>query len=393
MRRMNKNAGFSLVELIVVIAIMAVLAGVGVAGYSMYLDHADKAADEALLYEVNLAFNTACNINGVAPTDIQSAVWDMNTKKVTHVNGSPTDPIVASFDEFFEVTNATFRVYTYLKFEEGKFVAGDEALNSVLATLLGMSDSISDFKNSAFYKADGLGVEGLMGSVVDITDLAVSFMQGSNGVQTTLASGAYADALANALGFESATAEGYEAAVGALVMKKAEQLAIADGKTVSDYGEYMNAASQQILANNTILTAANLSSSANANTLISDIKGGFTGDDITAIKNNSDGEGISKAAAAYALYTAYAYSLPEGEREDAITATGDISAMLQGIQEDEGFQQYLETEAATTDLNGYLASMGMINGCVGSEATENILLNGFGDSDLLALLQQATSGN
>lgn len=44
---MKNNKGFSLVELIVVIAIMAILAAVAVVSFSVYIDQARNAADEA----------------------------------------------------------------------------------------------------------------------------------------------------------------------------------------------------------------------------------------------------------------------------------------------------------------------------------------------------------
>lgn len=52
MRKMKNNAGFSLVELIVVIAIMAILAGVGVAGYSIYTTESKKGVDRDLVAKI-----------------------------------------------------------------------------------------------------------------------------------------------------------------------------------------------------------------------------------------------------------------------------------------------------------------------------------------------------
>ncbi len=49
---MKTNKGFSLVELIVVIAIMAIIAAVAIPVYNVYLDKANKAADEQLLADI-----------------------------------------------------------------------------------------------------------------------------------------------------------------------------------------------------------------------------------------------------------------------------------------------------------------------------------------------------
>lgn len=57
-RRVGKNnAGFSLVELIVVIAIMAILAAVAVVGVSVYIPKAQKAADEQMIADVQKAID------------------------------------------------------------------------------------------------------------------------------------------------------------------------------------------------------------------------------------------------------------------------------------------------------------------------------------------------
>ena len=52
MKFMNKNGGFTLVELIVVIAILAILAGVAVPAYSGYVEKANMQADISLANEV-----------------------------------------------------------------------------------------------------------------------------------------------------------------------------------------------------------------------------------------------------------------------------------------------------------------------------------------------------
>lgn len=59
-KRLGKNnAGFSLVELIVVIAIMAILAAVAVVGFSLYIPKAQQAADEQLISDIEYAMTLA----------------------------------------------------------------------------------------------------------------------------------------------------------------------------------------------------------------------------------------------------------------------------------------------------------------------------------------------
>lgn len=56
---MKTNKGFSLVELIVVIAIMAIIAAVAVPVYNVYIDKANKAADEQLVGDIKYALTLA----------------------------------------------------------------------------------------------------------------------------------------------------------------------------------------------------------------------------------------------------------------------------------------------------------------------------------------------
>lgn len=57
----KSNAGFTLVELIVVIAIMAILAGVGTVGYGAYIKSANKNADKTLVGNIMRAIETAAS--------------------------------------------------------------------------------------------------------------------------------------------------------------------------------------------------------------------------------------------------------------------------------------------------------------------------------------------
>ena len=92
---------------------------------------------------------------------------------------------------------------------------------------------------------------------------------------------------------------------------------------------------------------------------------------------------------AYGLYTAYAERNGLTVSDDYLTVLGELDSDV--------FQNYLTTPEAATDLKGYQSSMNMISGTTSDkDAISNMVLNGFDDPALVAVLQQALkqpSGN
>jgi type IV pilus assembly protein PilA len=89
MNMMKKNAGFTLVELIVVMAILAILAGVAVPAYSGYLKSANEAADITALAAVKTAVQAALATEGEV-TKIVLTDGNTDTYSVSYKVGTET---------------------------------------------------------------------------------------------------------------------------------------------------------------------------------------------------------------------------------------------------------------------------------------------------------------
>lgn len=107
---MRNNKGFSLVELIVVIAIMAILAAVAVASYSIYIQKAKDASDDAYKKNAEYAANLVATehqfelveveledfVDG--PEDIKLIVKNSNGEEVDYTYDSHPDILKEIYD-------------------------------------------------------------------------------------------------------------------------------------------------------------------------------------------------------------------------------------------------------------------------------------------------------
>lgn len=359
------NDGFTLVELIVVIAILAILGGVAVPAYSGYVKKAERAADDTLLNAVNMAFASACSMAGSDMYLVTSAALDASIgtpiNGLMAVKGNAVDEaaVKSGFDMFFTAENpdAQFKVIQPVFVERLGFVAMDEvAANTTFyvgykgGVIEINSDKLDAFKNSNLAEA---GVETLMKQTEAIVGWAGQELAG-------LAGEDFYSALATYLGLPADADE--EA-----IIAKTEELAGESGSPDS------------IVANAMAIYAAQ-----NATSITLDNVSGWMGQDYTQLQANANGETLGEAAAIYALYMSY-----KGESFDN---TMPVLNVMDTAMSDSGFNDWLTSDAtkaeAEAELNAFKGAMGIIYTATGDQdATNGLLLNGFGDDELIGIVQ------
>ena len=389
----RRNDGFTLVELIVVIAILGILAGVGTVGYSGYIKKANMAADQMLLDSINTAFAVACIENGV---DISNDVTDTNAKigideglmdleNATLVNAK----VKASFEGYLgESANTAFKVAESISFDPdtNRFVI--DPLGTVAVTFGEYTFNISA-KLAAALGADHsfqtLGADKLTGKVDKVSDIAALLVgatdeNGDLNMTNTFNQLIFAEDGDGTLTYLS----NLQTTLG-LSDGEFESLVMNDDRTWKT----------DVLANSLVLTAAQKTTGMDTSFL------GTTGSAAqlrTELDNPATAtEAMAKLALTYGMYTSYVQTNPDmTDRTEELLAQGTFTGMTAILAdiESEDFQTYLAGEQGQKDLAAYMASMQIVSDSANqsSAATQDILVNGFSDPNLVAALSSLMNG-
>lgn len=143
MKRLAKNEGFTLVELIVVIAILAILAGVATAGYAGYIQNANDAAVLSDMDAILTAATAANAVNG----EIDEVSINVTGDKVTITVADDATlalDFVSSFKLYYGTGTGTIT-------DADKDGVADE--DTVVITI----DKIDGWDASKYGKAEGNG--------------------------------------------------------------------------------------------------------------------------------------------------------------------------------------------------------------------------------------------
>ena len=365
----HNHQGFTLVELIIVIAILAILSSVAVAGYSSYIKKANKAADEALLYEINQAFRSACIENMCDVFDISAAEWDMDNMTVASVEDNATHPIIASFEEFFDVANPKFKVIEEIFFNKKTHMWEENVIGTFYFNGQEIKLSASDIaKLSGDNAFSSMGAAALLGEVGTLEKL-IGIGAGEDILGAIGSSEAFITAFAGYLGLKM---EDYESE---------DDYWLAYEEKLAELEETNPNATTNAMVMYAASSAAN-ASDEQISSLFTYVEGGaLTG----RIEGATEAETMTNAALAYGMYIAYA-------QQNGIDTT-DVANFSKTVNTKE-FAAYCASEEGQADLEAYLAAMSMIgDNTSDSEITGSILEDGISDNADLEELMKEIMGN
>lgn len=142
----KNNAGFSLVELIVVIAIMAVLAAVAVIGVSIYIPKAQKAADEQMIADIEQALTLYYYSNPDAATD---GVLVLNVEGEAQSNDKfIIDAMQATYGDDWKTELSLKYGEWSATFQGSNFYGDGQQLSELLGTVETLTEALGNFINN-----------------------------------------------------------------------------------------------------------------------------------------------------------------------------------------------------------------------------------------------------
>lgn len=203
-KNLNKaNAGFTLVELIVVIAIMAILAGVGTVGYGAYIKSTNKNADKTLVGNIMRAIETAASTpSNTGFSSVTSNYSTLESAPIGFVIVSSDDDVqtisVDSEGKVLDPGETTTEKFYYKSSKTGKWTSTNITYITATANIVRATKDIKDKVLGTSFTAVPKDSALLSGSTYTIANLNTKTYDTSNSTVLT-------DALEMAFGSDYAT--------------------------------------------------------------------------------------------------------------------------------------------------------------------------------------------
>ena len=417
--------GFTLVELIVVIAILAILAAVAYPVYTGYITKANEAADQVLLGAVNEAFRSALIDEGyydgfpaTSTFTLGKDTVNIGTSGTVYLADAPNertlpkltdnDSLNTAFDNYYKGNeNSKFKAFVSLlysssgfsgqlsdgriKTTSGLIIYPPEEKDGKTTVKVVMSDGKeftytldnsekSDFQNSSFGKNMSMGyLIGEVNNVITAAKRMPSMFLNKSTLKEVL--GTEMVTYLQEKGYDVDSDEFRDVAINAIVLsvaKKSETWTPESVMTALKTADYTPLGiPSNGMAQNIPVAAISYG-----------ILGAYANSDRGAtdkLKVMINGKQEEQTVAEYYKYISEALSNPEIDPMETYSNVMGVTLAIAGVDNQATVENYLKN-GGSEDLKGYLAAMSAIRNNTESFTSSGGLEKGFGDSDLVDIL-------